>query len=447
MSLAESSMRHGLIALVKRAITLQSSSLGNNTFWLMIGNVGYLATQWGILALLAKNLNPTAVGIYSYGLALTAPLMMFASLRLRLVQATDASGEFAFADYMGLRLKTVVVALVFLLITVLVIPASPEARQVVWWIGVAKALDLFSQTCHGLWQRHERMALIAVSRILNGGCTLLCVAVGLEFTQSIGRLMLLSALVSLTVVITFDRYWALRLSRQGIQGRTDSMIWGQTTWHVQRKILWLTLPLGVTVGIGALDANLPRLLIEDQLGQSALGIYSALAYTILAASTLVDALGNAVSPRLAHYFQEQNLMAFNRLIAKISIICLAVVGLALIGVSFLGEFVLSVIYTPEYANYKHLLSLLVAAAGIQAVGTIISFGMTASREIRPQAVVQLVTLTLGVVAYWSLTAKFDLLGAGYATISIAALRTFLLYRISSRSLAAIGAKGEATHAH
>ena len=59
---------------------------------------------------LAKLGSPEQVGQFALGLAIAAPVFMFATLRLRDVQATDAKQEYQFGDYFALRLTTTVIA-------------------------------------------------------------------------------------------------------------------------------------------------------------------------------------------------------------------------------------------------------------------------------------------------------------------------------------------------
>ena len=58
---------------------------------------------------LAKLGSPEKVGQFTLGLAMTAPIFMFATLRLRDVQATDTNQEYLFGDYFALRLPVAIV--------------------------------------------------------------------------------------------------------------------------------------------------------------------------------------------------------------------------------------------------------------------------------------------------------------------------------------------------
>jgi len=63
----------------------------------------YAGCQWLVLIVLAKLGSPAMVGQFALALAVTAPVMLFFSLQLREVQATDAARAYSFREYLGLR--------------------------------------------------------------------------------------------------------------------------------------------------------------------------------------------------------------------------------------------------------------------------------------------------------------------------------------------------------
>src|SRR5436190_15785492 len=87
-------------------------SLRSHFLWTLGGNVVYAACQWATLIVLAKLGSAEAVGQFALGLAVTAPIMLFANLQLASLQATDSTGEYRFGHYLALRLITTGLALV-----------------------------------------------------------------------------------------------------------------------------------------------------------------------------------------------------------------------------------------------------------------------------------------------------------------------------------------------
>src|SRR5258708_4046458 len=85
-------------------------TLRTNFLWTLSGNVVYAGCQWGMLVVLAKLSTPQLVGEFALALAITAPIVLGAGLSLRSVQATDAASEYAFGDYLLVRLLTTIAA-------------------------------------------------------------------------------------------------------------------------------------------------------------------------------------------------------------------------------------------------------------------------------------------------------------------------------------------------
>src|SRR5258706_6402089 len=79
--------------------------------WVVSGNVLYSACQWGVVVALAKLGNPEQVGEYALGLAVSAPVILFANLQLRMLVASDVADRFGFGQYLTFRLVSLATAL------------------------------------------------------------------------------------------------------------------------------------------------------------------------------------------------------------------------------------------------------------------------------------------------------------------------------------------------
>src|SRR4051812_10305666 len=66
-----------------------SSSLRRNASWVLFGNLAFAGSSWAMMTVLAKLGTPRMVGQYALALAITQPIVTFAMLHLRSVQATD----------------------------------------------------------------------------------------------------------------------------------------------------------------------------------------------------------------------------------------------------------------------------------------------------------------------------------------------------------------------
>ena len=132
-------------------------SLRANFSWTFIGNVVNSACWLAMVVVLAKLGSPAHLGQFAFGLAMTAPIFMFATLRLRDVQATDAKNEYLFGDYFALRLMTTALALLAVVGIASLSGYERETSLVVLATGISKSVEAISEAFYGLFMKHERL--------------------------------------------------------------------------------------------------------------------------------------------------------------------------------------------------------------------------------------------------------------------------------------------------
>jgi O-antigen/teichoic acid export membrane protein len=398
-------------------------SLRANFSWIFIGNVVYAGCQWGILVVLAKLGSPEMVGMFGLGLAITAPVIMFASLKTRTVQATDAKHDYLFGDYLGLRLITTVLALLVVVGIVLVAGYHREVALVILAVGLAKSFESISDAFYGLLQQHERMDRIAKSMMIRGPLSLAALGIGVYVTGSVfwGVMGLVS--VWALVLVYYDvRSGALmvkslpqldvKFSNPGSYRTRLHPRWDRQTLV---RLAWLALPLGLVGLLSSLHSNIPRYFIEQSTGMSGLGIFVALAYFDRVGNLIVHALGRSASPRLAQYYAAERSAAFRRLLFKLTGIGVMQGIVSVLVVLVAGEEILTLFYRPEYAQQNIFLRLMVAA-GMAFVASFLIDGVTAARHFRVQVFLYgFVTITLVLACYYFIPSG-GLLGAANALI-------------------------------
>lgn len=392
-------------------------ALRRNFSWTFIGNVVYAACQWGMLVVLAKLGSPEMVGQFTLGLAVTAPVLMFTNLQLRVIQATDAKQQYAFGDYLGLRLNSIALALL-LVVGITTAGYRSETSVVILVVGVAKALESVSDIFYGLLQQHELMDRIAVSMMIKGPLSLLFLGIGVYLTGSV-----VWGVVGLAVA------WALVLFGYDIRSgarvlNTLSVNPGArqpgSRWRLELGLVRLSLPLGFVMMLISLNTNIPRYFIERHLGERELGVFAAIAYLMIAGGMVVNALGESASPRLAKYYAAGQGAAFRTLLLKLLGIGVLLGGAGTLVALVAGQEILTLVYQPEYAEHANLFACLMVAAGIGYVSSFLGYGMTAARYFRIQMpICALVTSTASVACFW-LIPLMGLLGAAIA-LMIAAI--------------------------
>jgi O-antigen/teichoic acid export membrane protein len=417
---------------LKSNLILQPLSLRRNFSWTLVGNIFYSACQWAMLIVLAKLGTPEMVGVFTLALAVTAPLFMFSNLQLRVVQATDAQGQFAFNDYLGLRFASSLLALGSLILMVLIFPYKPSTMLVILVIGMAKAVESVSDICGGLMQQQERMDFISISLIVKGILSLLLLTMGMVMTRQV-----LGGCIGLVIAWTMILFgYDLRVSRRllklsGSQGQRFTPTW---TWPTQQRLIRLTLPLGFVMLLISLNANVPRYFIEHYLSLGELGIFAVIANFMLVGSTIQGAMAQAASPRLAKYYADGGRRAFASLL--FSLIGLgALMGGVGVGVSWiLGKQLLSIIYKAEYAQYSNLLVWLMVAAGLEYISSFLGTGITAARYFRVQVPLFATSAVVMAIACYILIPIQGLTGIPTAMMMTGVLRIVLCLAVLAHAL-------------
>ncbi|HTF58259.1 MAG TPA: hypothetical protein VK661_13590 [Planctomycetota bacterium] len=354
--------------------------------WLLAGTLSYMLCQWGMVVVLARWGSPEGVELGQFGLALawTAPIMLFTSMGLRRVFATDTRADYRFSDYLGLRLLTNVAALGIIGLVVVTSGFRAQTAGVVLAMGMAKAVEAVSDILNGIFQKHGRMDLMAGSFLLRGPLALGGLTLGYLATRDVVWGVIGMGTGWLAVCLLYDWPLASRFpGGVGLKkiGRGLFPPGSARTWGLLAN---LSLPLGVVALLTSLKASIPTWVIDHHMSVGAVGLFVALAYFHAASNRVVSALGEAASPKLARLFADGDQEGFVRLLARSLVAALAISGAGLAVALLFGRALMSFFYGPVFAVESGVLVALMAAVCAANLQTILDYGMTAGRRLRVQ---------------------------------------------------------------
>jgi len=381
-----------------------------NLLWTSAGTVVYAAGNWAVLCLIAKLGTPEMVGQYALGLAVTAPVLMLAQMNLRAVLATDARGEHGFQDYWRLRLTGTAVGLAAIL-ALAAMGHDFQTAAVILAVGLAQAVEGISDIYYGLMQRHERMDRITVSQILKGSISLLAMGLGVWATGSV--LWGVAAMFAgrLAVLLGYD---AARGSRDFVAAEPKMAGGVRQSAARQFSLLWLAAPLAAVMLLNSLATNMPRYFVNHYVGTRELGIFSAAASLVSLGNTIVNAIGQAVTPRLAKLLAWEGRGKFASFSLGL-IACSAALGICAVAcAAWLGPWTMRLMFRPEYARHNELLVALMIAGGAGYVSSMAGYAVTAARSFQPQAPVFAVAAIAALAGCAWLVPSHGLIGAAWA---------------------------------
>ncbi|MCB9753274.1 MAG: hypothetical protein H6713_25240 [Myxococcales bacterium] len=393
-------------------------SLRRNFAWSFVGQSVLAASQWSMVALLTKlgpaELADNNLGVFALGLAIVAPLNLLGMMQLRPVLASDASRRHALADYVALRVLTMVFAVAASLLFMLRYPPGELAALLL--IASCRAVEGVSDLLYGLWQRAEDMRRVTVSQTLHALTSPAALAAGLILSD--GSLWIACAAwlaTRVAVLLIHDVPCARRTARADARAHPEAAR-GLTRAGVTALSI-RAAPLGAVAGLVSFNTNIPRYFIEAWHDAAALGVFVAVGYFTVGTLPIVGALNAATMPRVSTMWLNGQLPALRRLVARI-------VGLAALPavVAFplaiaIGGPVLALLYRPEYARHVELLLVFVGVALLNSVAGVLRMCATAFQRFTIQ-----VPMTIGAVVVTAIAGALwipssPLLGAAAAVVA------------------------------
>jgi O-antigen/teichoic acid export membrane protein len=417
-------------ATAKRLPTLRSDFI-----WTFAGNSIYAACQWAVLVLLAKTGTPELVGHYAFAIAVATPIITFANLQLRSVQASDLREEFAFKDYLGFRLWTTAAALAVLTVLCICMRYSRDTIVLIETVGLALGVEAISDVYYGLMQNRLKMDRIAKSMMMRGILSLLALGLAMRWTHNLVFAVVLMALARLSIAVAYD----FRGGIKGllIAGGPQEKVPGRPRWtrQTQWKILKTAFPVGFVAVLISLNTYIPRYFIQWAAGAAELGIFSAISFFQSTGNMITGALGQAALVRLATAYNEPKPQRFVFLLSKLMLIGLVLGIVGVFVAAIFGKEILSLMYRPEYGRRADLLVFLMIAAGCGYLTQFVGVAITAARIFAPQVPVCIaVGIALTATSYllvpaqgvsgaiWSILVAMSVQLAGYLIVLAMAMR-------------------------
>lgn len=372
----------------------------------LLGNIVYAGAQFIIVIVLSKFGSPASVGQYALGLAVTAPVFMLSHLHLRSVLIVDTSGQYAFGEFLGLRLQTTAVALAITTGITLLGGFDAETTLVIVLISVYRVIESVSDILLGILQKNERLDQIAVSRVAKGLCSMIIFTLVFLPTQSLVLALLIMIIGWLGITIVYEGRKARALS-------SLLPVWG---WRRLLPLLRTSAPLGIVLAIMSLNTNIPQYVIVYFWGKHDLGLYASLSYMIVACNVVVTALGEAVTPRLAQRYAAGRLAEFTRLLGRMTSLGAGLSVLAwIVGWAF-GKELLTLLYSRELAQETQLFVWLLGSVILVFVSSFLWYGMMATGKFTVQIPLFACTAGCNALACLLLVPKVGLIGAAAGAI-------------------------------
>ncbi|QKQ28722.1 oligosaccharide flippase family protein [Staphylococcus hominis] len=387
-----------------------------NIGYTFIGNVTFSMIKWLILILIVKLTTPEQVGNYTFAMALTAPIILFTNMRLRLRYVVE--DNLIFNNVRILRN----VLNVFSILIILVVGAIlfPQYLSYIILVAFTKILDLQSELYYAILHKKQNFKLISLMQIGKSIVIIIPFIVVTYFTKNVIYGLFEQILIQFLWLQFFEKR-AIKYKEHEIDNYNKRLIF---------NIFLTGLPLGFVQMINSYNIMIPRYVIEGILSVKMVGVFASISYLL----TIVDLFMNAISQniiiKIKNFIQNKEYKKLTKYINRDVFLYSIVLGvIVIIPVYFLKDFIIGLLYGEFYRQFSNVLLIIVISIIFNFQSWMFDTTLMAFKAYRMQLVVSIPTMVVSIIASFILVHLFGIIGASLSVVLINCTQAIIKYII------------------
>lgn len=392
------------------------SLLFKNFSWSFVGSLIYALTQWLLIIIIMWSGSPHDAGIYSLGLALGAPLVMFINLNFRAIQSTNLSIELGFQSFKITRMMGNLFFIIVFSVIILISNYDFQVTIALLLIALNKMIESFSELYYGLFQYNERLDLISKSIMIRGVAGTFFFGLGYYILDNLSFALMIMFIIWTLNFILFD----YKNGKQFL----DDMPKEYNNSNI-KYLIKIGLPIGLVSFIASFNVNIPRIIFEKYLTLEALGYFTTIFYLVLIIGKFMTSVSSTVLPMMARLYENNEKNPFIK-IFKLIIVGLLAFSIIIIMISyFWGTELLTILYGKGYDQFRILLLLIMIYGLFNYLGFTCEIGLNAMKQYKFRLYIEILVAIVVSVSSIYFIPLYGLNGGAIALI-ISVLIKFIL---------------------
>lgn len=388
-----------------------------NFLWNMIGTTLNSFLSLFLLIIVTRINGIEMSGSFSFIFTLTLILQMFSNYGGRIYQVSDYKNEFSFQEYLGSRVKTSLLSIIFFVIMCFFYKFDLKLSVVAISLMALRLLETFSDVFYASFQKHNQLYKVGVSLTAKSLLILLLFLILEVITKNI----LISSLgILLASILVFAFYDLPNIRKiEEFKFIYNNRVYSQSKYiFMFGFITQLILNVGRFIGMKTLD--------EVEIG------YLGILMMIPTVMTLIS--GFIIQPEIVNltklYEKKKNeefdksLKNISKTLIKFSILCIVLAVT-------IGPFALKILYQLDFNKYRLAFVLLILAGTFNGITTIYSNALTIFRKTKEQFNYYVVVLIINLVVSYLTSLNFGLNGV-IGSLMISMLIQSILFKLSYR---------------
>ena len=393
-----------------------------NIAYTFVGNMVGAFIKWLLLILIVRFTNPEMVGYYTFAIALTSPVMLFANMRLRLRYVVE--DYLYFKDLKKLRLiLDVLCTVIIILITVIFLR---DYLLITLLISISKVLDLRSDLLYGILQKSEDFKVISLMMIGKNSLIITLFGISIVLTKNL--------YISIVCQIIAQIVWLLLIENQA-QKRINESNYIKSDKKIIFSIFIAGLPLGIVQLLNSYNILIPRYVIEKYLSLEAVGIFASISYILTIIGIFMNALSQNFIVSVKRDVANNNFGKVKKFVNQNSLLAALVLGgISILSTYFFGGFFINLVYGEAYARHSFILVIISISIIFNFLTWMYDTALMALKIYNFQLIVSITTLIVSIIVSFISIINFGLLGAAWAIVIITFVQALIRYIIVNYKL-------------
>lgn len=390
--------------------------------WMLIANAVTFGLKWLMIIVIAKVLSANLVGEYSLAFAITAPIALFAQLKLRSIFVTEKN--IGFSDFLYVR--RIINLLSIIVMSLISILFYKEFFFTILVIGASKLLDLKSEIYYAVPHKKNELAIVGQLMIVKNVLMFISFFIALILFENLNFSLLSMLLVQYLIFILIEK----RKITKAFYVTKKTINYSNV-----KNILITSIPLGIVAMLFSFTINVPRYVLEHYESTKVLGYFSAVLYILTVSNLFQIAISQVFLPKLSVLYQEQNKQYFQKYLWRKLMVFSVALGISMLIVIFVfDKEILLVLYGEDYIAYSTVFKLSMVATFINLISGNLDTALIAMRAIKNQPLILCINLVITLGLSIPLISTYGVLGATFTMILSSFILTIFRYLLYKKNL-------------
>ena len=386
-----------------------------NIGYTFVGNVTFSMIKWLILILIVKLTTPEQVGNYTFAMALTAPIILFTNMRLRLRYVVEDNLTFN-----NVRILRNVLNVFSILILVVGAILFPQYLSYIILVAFTKILDLQSELYYAILHKKQNFKLISLMQIGKSIVIIIPFIVVTYFTKNVIYGLFEQILIQFLWLQFFEKR-AIKYKEHEIDNYNKRLIF---------NIFLTGLPLGFVQMINSYNIMIPRYVIEGILSVKMVGVFASISYLLNIVDLFMNAISQNIIIKIKNFIQNKEYKKLTKYINRDVFLYSIVLGvIVIIPVYFLKDFIIGLLYGEFYRQFSNVLLIIVISIIFNFQSWMFDTTLMAFKAYRMQLVVSIPTMVVSIIASFILVHLFGIIGASLSVVLINCTQAIIKYII------------------